>query len=101
MKRSSICVAILALLALAATCSADVTVLTFEGIAPYPNNNDVYVQNYYNGGSASNGNVGPNYGVTFDAPALVICLNTLNTDCSNTSRGGLGDPASPQARPLF
>ena len=48
----------------------------------------------YNGGAASNGNVGPNLGVTFDAPAELICLNTLGTVCSNTSRGGLGDPDS-------
>ena len=66
----------------------------FENIAPYPNGNDVFVQNFYNGGTASNGNIGPNYGVTFDAPALLICLNTIGNSCSNTSRGGIGDPGS-------
>jgi hypothetical protein len=70
-------------------------VLKFEGIAPYPHSStSVFIQNYYNGGAASNGNVGPNYGVTFDADALLICLNTPGVTCSNTSRGGLGDPAS-------
>ena len=85
--------AILALLVVTTTWGG-VTVLNFENIAPYPNGNNVFIQNYYNGGAASNGNVGPNNGVTFNAPALLICLNTIGTGCSNTSRGGLGDPGS-------
>jgi hypothetical protein len=78
----------------ACLCSASVVVLNFENIAPYPNSNDVFIQNYYNGGAASNGSIGPNYGVVFNAPALVLCLNTLGVPCSNASRGGLGDPTS-------
>jgi hypothetical protein len=54
----------------------------------------VFILNYYNGGTSSLGTTGPNYGVSFPANALNICLNTLTTDCSNTSRGGLGDPHS-------
>ncbi len=83
----------LSLSLLFATCTSwSATVLNFEGIAPYPNANDVLIQNFYNGGTASNGSVGPNFGVTFDAPALLLCLNTLGTGCSNASRGGVGDP---------
>ena len=82
--------AIFAFLAVTTTWGGTV-VLNFEGIAPYPNANNVFIQNYYNGGAASNGNIGPNDGVTFNAPALLICLNTLSTICSNTSRGGQGD----------
>jgi hypothetical protein len=68
--------------------------LTFENIAPYPNSNNVLIENYYDGGTSSIGTTGPNFGVTFSSNALLICLNTLSTDCSNTSRGGLGDPNS-------
>lgn len=71
--------------------------LTFENIAPYPNDSDVAVMRYYDGGTSSNGATGPNYGVFFSANALVFCLNTLATSCSNSSRGGLGDPASQLA----
>ena len=77
-----------------ATCTSwSATVLDFEGIAPYPSGS-VFIQNFYNGGAASNGNIGPNFGVTFSAPAQLICLNTPGIACSNTSRGGLGDPSS-------
>ena len=85
---------VLVVLACATSAQAGPVVMNFEGIAPYPNNNDVLIQNYYNGGPASNGNIGPSLGVTFDASALLICLNTPGMTCSNTSRGGLGDPAS-------
>ncbi len=71
-----------------------ITVLDFEGIGPYPNNNDIFVADYYNGGAASNGSIGPAYGISFDAPALLVCLNTTTTFCSNASHGGSGDPSS-------
>ncbi len=98
MKRS---VFRLALFAIAASlmCQAAI-VLDFENIAPYPNNNDILIQNFYDGGQASNGNVGPDLGVTFNAPALLICLNTIGTVCSNTSHGGLG-PAGSELGALF
>jgi hypothetical protein len=73
---------------------ADVIDLTFEGIAPYPNDNNVLIQGFYNGGTSSIGTSGPNFGVSFSGNALLICLNTIGTSCSNTSRGGLGDPNS-------
>ncbi len=64
-------------------------VLDFENIAPYPNGSNVLVQNYYNGGTASNGNSGTNYGIAFSANSLAICLNSQSQFCSNTSRGGI------------
>jgi hypothetical protein len=86
---------LLPLVLAAGTCSAAVVSLDFEGIAPHPHSNSsIFVQNYYNGGQSSNGSVGPDYGVTFNAPALLICLNTLDESCSNTSRGGQGSPES-------
>src|ERR1700722_7740947 len=97
MKRRNVSLTILAAVALAATATsamADVVDLTFEGIAPYPNNSDVQIENYYNGGTSSIGTTGTNYGISFPDNALLICLNTLATFCSNTSRGGLGDPNS-------
>lgn len=76
--------------------SAAITVLDFEGIAPFPNNSDVIIGQYYNGGAASNGNVGPSLGVEFTADAQLLCLNSLTVVCSNTSRGGVGNPTSAE-----
>ena len=59
------------------------------------------IQDYYNGGTASNGNSGTNYGAGFSANALLICLNTTNVGCSNTSRGGLGNPNSQRGGLFF
>ncbi len=70
---------------------AGVMDLNFDGINPtYPfTSGSVAVENYYNGGTASNGATGPNYGVTFTDNALTICLNgSGGVDCSNTSKGG-------------
>jgi len=80
--------------ATAVTASAGVIDLTFEGIAPYPNGNNVQILNYYNGGTSSIGTSGTNYGISFPDNALLICLNTVSVSCSNTSRGGVGDPNS-------
>ncbi len=97
-KLIAVVVAVIALTAGSAV--AAVIDLTFENIAPYPNNSDVFIQNYYNGGSSSIGTSGPNYGVSFPSNALLICLNSLSVICgsgptlSNVSRGGLGDPNS-------
>jgi len=84
---------LVALLSVAAPAQA-VIVLDFENIAPYPNGNNVQILNFYNGGTSSIGTSGPNFGIAFGTNALLICLNTLGTNCSNTSRGGLGDPSS-------
>jgi len=78
-----------------ASAMADVIVLDFEGIADsYPNGNDAFVQDFYNGGTSSDGMSGTNYGIEFSDNALGICLNTPGVSCSNTSRGGLGNPDS-------
>jgi PEP-CTERM motif len=76
------------------SASAAVIDLTFEGIAPYPNGNNVSILDYYNGGTSSVGTSGTDYGISFPSNALVICLNTLGTGCSNSSRGDQGDPDS-------
>ncbi|MGZ8411455.1 MAG: PEP-CTERM sorting domain-containing protein [Gemmatirosa sp.] len=75
---------------------AGAQVLTFEGIGAPPAAT-APIGNFYNGG------VGPNYGIEFSPNALAICLDTfVGGPCptSNTSRGGLGDPAS-QGSGLF
>ena len=88
-------------LCLPSSANANVIDLTFENIAPYPNLNNVLIQNYYNGGTSSIGTSGPNYGISFGSNALLICLNSLSQSCSNTSRGGLGDPASQRGALFF
>ncbi len=65
---------------------AGAQVLTFEGITTGVAS--VPIGNYYNGSG------GPNYGITFSDNATTLCLNTATRSCSNTSRGGRGDPAS-------
>ena len=75
--------------------SAAVIVLDFEGIAPtYPHDNSVFVQDFYNGGTSSAGTSGTNYGIEFSDNARALCLNTSGVGCSNTSRGGQGNPDS-------
>lgn len=70
---------------------AGVITLDFVGIDSYPDASDVLIENYYDGGAASDGNVGPNYGVTFSSGATLLCLNTASDPtCSNTSMGGQG-----------
>jgi hypothetical protein len=82
-------------LACSGSAGAGVIDLTFEGInATYPSSTFAFVQNFYNGGTSSDGTSGTNFGVSFSSNAQALCLNTPGTICSNTSRGGLGDPAS-------
>jgi hypothetical protein len=76
--------------------------LTFEGInATYPSSTFAFIDNFYNGGTSSDGTSGPNFGVTFSSNAQAICLNTIGVTCSNTSRGGIGDPASQKGAMFF
>jgi hypothetical protein len=75
--------------------------LTFEGInSPTDTTSYASVESFYDGGTSSVGTSGPNYGISFPSNALAICLNTLAYTCSNTSKGGLGDPGS-QTGALF
>jgi hypothetical protein len=100
--KKAILVAMVAAFFCAVSAKADGVVdLTFEGIAPYPNANDVSILGYYDGGTSSIGTTGTNYGISFPENALLICLNTVGTSCSNTSRGGLGDPNSQQGALFF
>ncbi len=71
-----------------------ISVLDFEGVnATYPSG-FAFVESFYNGGTSSDGTTGTNFGVDFSSNAQAICLNTPGVICSNTSRGGLGDPNS-------
>lgn len=64
-------------------------VLDFEGVnASYPSGYAA-INDFYNGGTSSDGTSGTNYGVQFTGNALAICLNTPGVVCSNTSRGGV------------
>jgi hypothetical protein len=96
-------VAVLAamLVVTAMSASAAVIDLTFEGVGPYPTTNYPQILQFYNGGTSSAGLSGPNFGVSFPSNALAICLNDLNNVCSNTSRGGLGDPNSQHGALFF
>lgn len=85
---------------LSCTASASPFTLDFENIAPYPNGNNVFIQDFYNGGTSSIATSGANYGVSFGSNALLICLNSTSTACSNTSRGGLA-PTSSQGSLFF
>ncbi|MDE1177044.1 MAG: PEP-CTERM sorting domain-containing protein [Edaphobacter sp.] len=73
----------------ALSASADTVVLKFENILT-AGQQSAPIGDYYNGtGGPSN-----NYGISFSDNALALCLNTPGNSCSNTSRGGLGDPTS-------
>ncbi|MDC0603600.1 PEP-CTERM sorting domain-containing protein, partial [Aliiglaciecola sp.] len=82
------------LLAVTSAVHATPIVLDFEGIAPHPSANTTLVEDFYNGGTSSNGSSGTDFGIEFSDNALAVCLNTLSVSCSNTSRGGEGDPNS-------
>ncbi len=86
--------------AIFSSASAAVIVLDFEGIAPHPNNNNVTIDDYYNGGTSGNGSSGTNFGIGFSDNALLICLNTQNVNCSNTSHGGM-NPGSEEGGLFF
>ncbi len=83
------------------SASASIITLDFEGIAPHPSSNNILIGNYYNGGAASNGAIGPNLGIIFSTGANLLCLNTLTASCSNTSKGGLGIPTSQLGAMFF
>lgn len=94
----------LAALTLFASSAHAIIVLDFEGInAVYPTTNYAQVMGFYNGGTSNQGTSGANLGIGFTDNALAICLNTPgNTGgCSNTSRGGLGNPASTRGALFF
>ena len=63
---------------------ADNVVLTFEGLQ-----DNEQVQNFYNGGTGSEGSKGPNYGIVFSAPTLAII------DADNDGTGNFANEPSP------
>lgn len=75
---------------------ADPIVLKFEGINA-PGVQSTPIGNFYNGG----GGAANNFGIAFSSNALALCLNTPGDLCSNTSRGGLGDPTSQKGGLVF
>jgi hypothetical protein len=84
-----------------APANAAIIHLDFEGInATYPSVGYAAIQDFYNGGTSSDGTSGTNHGIAFGNNALAICLNLPTATCSNTSRGGFGDPSS-QKEALF
>jgi hypothetical protein len=88
--------------ALMAASAANATIdLTFEGInATYPSGY-AFINGFYDGGTSSDGTSGPNYGISFSSNAQAICLNSTTVSCSNTSKGGLGDPNSREGALFF
>lgn len=92
MKRNGI-IGLMLLIAASASNAATI-VLDFEGVnSSYPSG-FAFVQDFYNGGTSSDGTTGTNFGIEFTDNAQAICLNTPGVSCSNTSRGGLGNPNS-------
>lgn len=90
-----------ALGAMSVPAQADVVSLNFEGVnATYPSG-FAQILEFYNGGTSSAGTSGTNYGVSFGSNALALCLNTPGVSCSNTSRGGVGDPNSQRGGLVF
>jgi hypothetical protein len=68
--------------------------LNFEGIVTHDAVGVANINDFYNGGTSSDGTAGTNYGITFSPNALGICMSTLTQLCTVTSRGGQGDPNS-------
>jgi hypothetical protein len=84
--------------------TAGAQVLNFEGInAAYPSTDYANINGFYNGGTSSQGTSGTNFGIQFSTNALAICLNTTGntSNCSNTSRGGIGNPTSQRGGLFF
>lgn len=91
----------LTVVAAASSAQAAVISLNFEGVnATYPSG-FAFVNGFYNGGTSSDGTSGVNHGIEFTGNAQAICLNTVGVSCSNTSRGGVGDPTSDKGALFF
>jgi PEP-CTERM motif len=84
-----------------ASTAANAQILNFEGInRAYPSG-FAFINGFYNGGTSSDGTTGTNFGIEFSSNAQAICLNSLAVSCSNTSRGGLGNPGSQRGGLFF
>ena len=95
-------VSVVALIAATSAHASAVIDLNFEGInSTYPSSNYAFINDFYNGGMSSDGTTGPNFGIVFSPNAQAICLNSSSASCSNTSKGGLGDPNSREGGLFF
>ena len=81
-------------LAMASRTQAATIILDFEGVNSTCPSGFAFVGDYYNDGVSSDGTSGTDFGIEFSENAQAICLNTPGTTCSNTSRGGQGNPNS-------
>jgi hypothetical protein len=94
MRSAAVLLSVLLTAVLLMPRGASAQVLNFEGInASYPSGY-AFIEDFYNGGLSSDGTTGANYGIEFSSNAQAICLNTPGVSCSNTSRGGQGNPNS-------
>jgi hypothetical protein len=96
-----LCLAAIASLGLAASAQAAVITLDFEGVNQTYGDTEAQILSFYGGGTSSVGTSGTNHGIEFSSNALAICLNSTSVVCSNTSRGGLGNPNSQQGGLFF
>jgi hypothetical protein len=64
-------------------------VLGFEGVNPTYPSTGTQILNFYDGGTSGAGTSGTNFGISFDANAVAVCLNSLTITCSNASTGGM------------
>ena len=70
-------------------------VIGFEGInVTYPTTNYANILSFYDGGTSSQGTSGSNFGATFAANAVAVCLNDPGGNCSNAARGGLSSTSA-------
>jgi hypothetical protein len=76
--------------AVAGAASASPVVLTFEGVGDEAN-----INNFYNGGTDSLGNSGPNYGVSFSGPTLGL----IDADAGGT--GNFANEPTPNTIMFF
>jgi len=94
-----IVMAALAALTLSAPAAA-ATVLGFERVnAAYPSGS-AQILNFYDGGLSGAGTTGTNFGISFSANAVAVCLNSTTITCSNASTGGLVPTSSKGAMGL-
>jgi hypothetical protein len=80
-----------------ATSASATIAVDFEGIAPFPNANNVAILQAYNGGFSSISTSASNIGVSFAKNAFIRCLNSTSVTCSNYARDGIGNALSRDA----
>ncbi|WP_421938026.1 PEPxxWA-CTERM sorting domain-containing protein [Phenylobacterium sp.] len=89
MRRDLACLLSALTLSLTPALAHGAVVLGFERInAAYPTTSYAQILGYYGGGTSSQATSGPNFGITFAANAVAVCLNGPGGSCSNASRNG-------------